>query len=277
MDSLITASRPTLRTGDRDRARQRRTRGGLGGSRWRPPYGATSSALPSPQGAVPRGGAVFFPPGPALRAASAAAVSEAAGCRRSPRPGGLAVRAWTCSSTTGARSGTEPRPNAFGDRYVTELASGRPAPTHARSRPTSRRSVLRASARGAPLPEPRARLRARALLRPAQLARAVPPRPLLLRALPRGGAGGGRRRRCRTPRGTRGDRARVCGRRPRRRARARRVRAGARAGRDLLVAEVARRQARRRSGSSSSRARSRDTPAAGPPATRRRRSPAAGH
>ena len=79
-------------------------------------------------------GAIFFPPGPALRAArlqppvSEAAhvfpeVVAAAGRR------GLAVRAWTVFLHNGALAAAHPEcapENAFGDRYVTELCPANP-------------------------------------------------------------------------------------------------------------------------------------------------------
>ena len=79
-------------------------------------------------------GAVFFPPGPALRAArlrppvSDAAhvlpeVVEAADRR------GLALRAWTVFLHNGALAAAHPEcapENAFGDRYVTELCPANP-------------------------------------------------------------------------------------------------------------------------------------------------------
>jgi hypothetical protein len=79
-------------------------------------------------------GAVFFPPGPALRATrlqppvSEAAhilpeVITAAGRR------GLAVRAWTVFLHNGALAAAHPEcapANAFGDRYVTELCPANP-------------------------------------------------------------------------------------------------------------------------------------------------------
>ena len=79
-------------------------------------------------------GAVFFPPGPALRAQRLQPpVSEAAmSCpRRSPRPSrrGLAVRAWTVFLHNGALAAAHPEcapENAFGDRYVTELCPANP-------------------------------------------------------------------------------------------------------------------------------------------------------
>ena len=79
-------------------------------------------------------GAVFFPPGPALRAARLQPpVSEAAHVlpevvaaadRR-----GLAVRAWTVFLHNGALAAAHPEcapENAFGDRYVTELCPANP-------------------------------------------------------------------------------------------------------------------------------------------------------
>ena len=101
-------------------------------------------------------GAVFFPPGPSLRASRLQPpVSEspvlpeilAAADRR-----GQAVRAWTVFLHNGALAAVYPDctpENAFGDRYLTELcpANRTPAPTRARSPPTSRRSVWTASAR----------------------------------------------------------------------------------------------------------------------------------
>ena len=79
-------------------------------------------------------GAVFFPPGPALRAArlqppvseSAHVLPEAiaAAERR-----GLAVRAWTVFLHNGALAAAYPEcapENAFGDRYVTELCPAHP-------------------------------------------------------------------------------------------------------------------------------------------------------
>ena len=102
-------------------------------------------------------GAVFFPPGPALRAARLQPpVSEAAHVLpevlAAAEPRGLAVRAWTVFLHNGALAAAHPEcapENAFGDRYVTELcpANPMPAPTRVRSPPTSRRSASRASAR----------------------------------------------------------------------------------------------------------------------------------
>ena len=78
-------------------------------------------------------GAVFFPPGPALRAArlqppvsESAVLPEivAAAERR-----GLAVRAWTVFLHNGALAATHPEcapENAFGDRYLTELCPANP-------------------------------------------------------------------------------------------------------------------------------------------------------
>jgi len=80
-------------------------------------------------------GAVFFPPGPALRAARLQPpVSEAA--RVLPEivaaagERGLAVRAWTVFLHNGALAAAHPEcapENAFGDRYVTELCPASPA------------------------------------------------------------------------------------------------------------------------------------------------------
>jgi hypothetical protein len=80
-------------------------------------------------------GAVFFPPGPALRAARLQPpVSEAA--RVLPEvvaaagERGLAVRAWTVFLHNGALAAAHPEcapENAFGDRYVTELCPANPA------------------------------------------------------------------------------------------------------------------------------------------------------
>ena len=202
-------------------------RGGLGGITVAAAYHEGRDVFPhNPVRKVRflEGGAVFFPPGPALRATRAAAARAA---RRRVLPEivaaaerrGLAVRAWTVFLHNGALAAAHPEcapENAFGDRYLTELCPANPdARAYARAlaadiaRARCRGHLLR----GAPLPGPRARLRARALLRPAQRASPVPPRALLLRALPRGGAGGRRRRRRGPPRGARGDRARVRGRR----------------------------------------------------------------
>ena len=80
------------------------------------------------------GGAVFFPPGPALRAARLQPpVSEAAhvlpeAIATADRRG-LAVRAWTVFLHNGALAAAYPEcapENAFGDRYVTELCPAHP-------------------------------------------------------------------------------------------------------------------------------------------------------
>ena len=79
-------------------------------------------------------GAVFFPPGPALRAARLQPpVSEAAhvlpeAVEAADRRG-LAVRAWTVFLHNGALAAAHPEcapENAFGDRYVTELCPANP-------------------------------------------------------------------------------------------------------------------------------------------------------
>lgn len=79
-------------------------------------------------------GAVFFPPGPALRAARLQPpVSEAAHVLpeviASADRRGLAVRAWTVFLHNGALAAAHPEcapENAFGDRYVTELCPANP-------------------------------------------------------------------------------------------------------------------------------------------------------
>jgi len=79
-------------------------------------------------------GAVFFPPGPALRAArlqppvseSAHVLPEAIAVAEQR---GLAVRAWTVFLHNGALAAAHPEcapQNAFGDRYVTELCPAHP-------------------------------------------------------------------------------------------------------------------------------------------------------
>ncbi len=80
------------------------------------------------------GGAVFFPPGPALRAQRLQPpVSEAADVLleaiASADRRGLAVRAWTVFLHNGALAAAHPEcapENAFGDRYVTELCPANP-------------------------------------------------------------------------------------------------------------------------------------------------------
>jgi hydrogenase/urease accessory protein HupE len=79
-------------------------------------------------------GAVFFPPGPALRAARLQPpVSEAAHVLPeavlAAERRGLAVRAWTVFLHNGALATAHPEcapENAFGDRYVTELCPANP-------------------------------------------------------------------------------------------------------------------------------------------------------
>jgi hypothetical protein len=79
-------------------------------------------------------GALFFPPGPALRAARLQPpVSDVAhvlpGAVAAADRRGLAVRAWTVFLHNGALAAAHPEcapENAFGDRYVTELCPANP-------------------------------------------------------------------------------------------------------------------------------------------------------
>jgi hypothetical protein len=112
-------------------------RGGLGGVTVAAAYHEGRDVFPhNPVRKVRflEGGAVFFPPGPALRAARLQPpVSDAAHVlpelvavagRR-----GLAVRAWTVFLHNGALAAAHPEcapENAFGDRYVTELCPANP-------------------------------------------------------------------------------------------------------------------------------------------------------
>ena len=111
-------------------------RGGLGGLTVAASYHEGRDVFPHNPASKVRfleSGAVFFPPGAALRAtrlqppASEAAVLPeivAAADRR-----GLAVRAWTVFLHNGALAAAYPEcapENAFGDRYVTELCPANP-------------------------------------------------------------------------------------------------------------------------------------------------------
>ena len=112
-------------------------RGGLGGVTVAAAYHEGRDVFPHNPARRVRfleSGAVFFPPGPALRAARLRPpVSEAAHVlpevlaaadRR-----GLAVRAWTVFLHNGALAAANPEcapENAFGDRYVTELCPAHP-------------------------------------------------------------------------------------------------------------------------------------------------------
>ena len=184
-------------------------RGGLGGVTVAAAYHEGRDVFPhNPVRKVRflEGGAVFFPPGPALRAARLQPpVSEAAhvlpevdrGRRparaRGPRVDGVPPQRRARRGAPRVRARERVR-RPLRDRALPG-ASRRP-----RLRPRARRRHRGARCRrhllgGAALPGPRARLRARALLRPARRARPLSARALLLRALPRRGAGGRRRRR----------------------------------------------------------------------------------
>ena len=112
-------------------------RGGLGGVTVAAAYHEGRDVFPhNPVRKVRflEGGAVFFPPGPALRAArlqppvsEAAHVLPEAVAAAGRR--GLAVRAWTVFLHNGALAAAHPEcapENAFGDRYVTELCPANP-------------------------------------------------------------------------------------------------------------------------------------------------------
>ena len=111
-------------------------RGGLGGVTVAAAYHEGRDVFPhNPVSRVRflESGAVFFPPGPALRAtrlqppvSTSAVLPEvvAAADRR-----GLAVRAWTVFLHNGALAAAHPEctpENAFGDRYLTELCPANP-------------------------------------------------------------------------------------------------------------------------------------------------------
>ena len=152
---------------------------------------------------------------------------------------GLAVRAWTVFLHNGALAAAHPEcapENAFGDRYVTELCPANPD-----ARAYARALAADIAALGV------AGICSEALhylglehgyaheryFVPLERAGALPPRALLLRALPRCGAGGRRRRRGGAPRAHARRSSARSQATTRRRARARRVRARPRAGRDV--------------------------------------------
>jgi hypothetical protein len=112
-------------------------RGGLGGVTVAAAYHEGRDVFPhSPVRKVRflEGGAVFFEPGPALRAVRLRPpVSQAAGVMsellRAADRRGVAVRAWTVFLHNGALAAEHPEcapENAFGDRYVTELCPANP-------------------------------------------------------------------------------------------------------------------------------------------------------
>ena len=188
-------------------------------------------------------GAVFFPPGPALRDVRLQPpVSAAATCcprpsrRRAARPGrprvdGVPPQRRACRGASRVRARERVR-RPLRDRAV----PGESGCPRLRARARRRHRGARCCGhllRGAALPRPRARLRARALFRPARSARPLSARAVLLRALSR----------CRACAGVDGDAARrsareaieraFARRRPWRRSRARRIRGRPRASRDV--------------------------------------------
>ena len=112
-------------------------RGGLGGVTVAAAYHEGRDVFPHNPARKVRfleSGAVFFPPGPALRSDAPAAARERGGhtARRSswpPTGAASRCRAWTVFLHNGALAAAYPEctpENAFGDRYVTELCPAHP-------------------------------------------------------------------------------------------------------------------------------------------------------